>query len=130
MLDKLAQIETRYDELTNELSSAELLSNPSAYAKAAKQHRSLEEIVEKYRALKSAHEELTGARELFDHAGDEDMRELAREGLTSVIMSIDSHDAARHEKNRGLPDVCRNILLADVPAIVGSIDVVMGEVDR
>lgn len=29
-----------------------------------------------------------------------------------------------------LPAVCRNVLLADVPAIVGSIDVVMGEVDR
>ncbi|HEV8139189.1 MAG TPA: PCRF domain-containing protein, partial [Pyrinomonadaceae bacterium] len=74
MLDKLAQIETRYEELTNELSSAELLSNPSAYAKAAKQHRSLSEIVEKYRTLKSLQEELTGARELIENAGDEDMR--------------------------------------------------------
>ncbi len=27
-------------------------------------------------------------------------------------------------------ELCRNVLLADVPAIVGSIDVVMGEVDR
>lgn len=27
-------------------------------------------------------------------------------------------------------DLCQNVLLADVPAIVGSIDVVMGEVDR
>jgi NADH-quinone oxidoreductase subunit D len=27
-------------------------------------------------------------------------------------------------------DLCRNVLLADVPAIVGSIDIVMGEVDR
>jgi NADH-quinone oxidoreductase subunit D len=26
--------------------------------------------------------------------------------------------------------LCRNVLLADVPAIVGSIDIVMGEVDR
>jgi NADH-quinone oxidoreductase subunit D len=26
--------------------------------------------------------------------------------------------------------VCRNVLIADIPAIVGSIDVVMGEVDR
>ena len=43
MLDKLAQIETRYEELTNELSSPELLSNPSAYGKAAKQHRGLGE---------------------------------------------------------------------------------------
>jgi NADH-quinone oxidoreductase subunit D len=29
-----------------------------------------------------------------------------------------------------LGDLCVNVLLADVPAIVGSIDVVMGEVDR
>jgi NADH-quinone oxidoreductase subunit D len=29
-----------------------------------------------------------------------------------------------------LGEVCRNVLLADVPAIVGSIDIVMGEVDR
>src|ERR1051326_9606458 len=84
MLDKLAQIETRYEELTNELSSAELLSNPSAYAKAAKQHRSLGEIVEKYRALKSAKEEMEGARELFDNASDEDMRELARVEIESL----------------------------------------------
>ena len=27
-------------------------------------------------------------------------------------------------------NLCKNVLLADVPAIVGSIDIVMGEVDR
>jgi MoaA/NifB/PqqE/SkfB family radical SAM enzyme len=40
---------------------------------------------------------------------DQNMRDLAHDGLSSVIMSIDSHDVARHEKNRGLPDVCRKI---------------------
>jgi MoaA/NifB/PqqE/SkfB family radical SAM enzyme len=44
---------------------------------------------------------------------DEMMRALARDGLSSVIMSIDSHDVARHEKNRGLPDVCRKIKRAN-----------------
>ncbi len=29
-----------------------------------------------------------------------------------------------------LPEICENVLLADLPAIVGSIDVVMGQVDR
>ena len=29
-----------------------------------------------------------------------------------------------------LGELCREVLLADVPAIIGSIDVVMGEVDR
>ena len=40
---------------------------------------------------------------------DRNMREFASDGLSSVIMSIDSHDVAAHEKNRGLPDVCRKI---------------------
>jgi MoaA/NifB/PqqE/SkfB family radical SAM enzyme len=42
-----------------------------------------------------------------------DMRNLASDGLTSVIMSIDAHDVAKHEKNRGLPDLCRKIQLAN-----------------
>lgn len=37
------------------------------------------------------------------------MREFAEQGLKSVIMSIDSHEASRHEANRGLPEVCRKI---------------------
>jgi len=41
------------------------------------------------------------------------MRDLAGDGLSSVIMSIDAHDVARHEKNRGLPDVCRKIQQAN-----------------
>jgi len=40
---------------------------------------------------------------------DDNMRGLADDGLTSVIMSIDAHDIAKHEKNRGLPDVCKKI---------------------
>ncbi|MEO8426071.1 MAG: radical SAM protein [Verrucomicrobiota bacterium] len=40
---------------------------------------------------------------------DENMRALASDGLSSVIMSIDSHEVAKHEKNRGLPEVCRKI---------------------
>jgi MoaA/NifB/PqqE/SkfB family radical SAM enzyme len=44
---------------------------------------------------------------------DQNMRELAFDGLSSVIMSIDAHDVAKHEKNRGLPDVCRKIQRAN-----------------
>jgi MoaA/NifB/PqqE/SkfB family radical SAM enzyme len=44
---------------------------------------------------------------------EQNMRDLAADGLTSVIMSIDAHDVAKHEKNRGLPDVCRKIQRAN-----------------
>src|SRR5512140_2932556 len=44
---------------------------------------------------------------------EQNMRELAADGLSSVIMSIDAHDVAKHEKNRGLPEVCRKIQRAN-----------------
>jgi MoaA/NifB/PqqE/SkfB family radical SAM enzyme len=44
---------------------------------------------------------------------EENMRNLAADGLTSVIMSIDAHDIAKHEKNRGLQDVCQKIKRAN-----------------
>jgi MoaA/NifB/PqqE/SkfB family radical SAM enzyme len=44
---------------------------------------------------------------------DENMRNLASDGLTSVIMSIDAHDVIKHEENRGLPDVCKKIKKAN-----------------
>ena len=44
---------------------------------------------------------------------DENMRGFASDGLTSVIMSIDAHDITAHEKNRGLPDVCKKIKKAN-----------------
>ena len=84
MLDKLEQIASRYEELTQELSSPELLANPSAYTKAAKQHRNLEEIVRKYQAWKGLKDELAGARELFETADDEEMREMARVELDAL----------------------------------------------
>src|SRR5947208_1641437 len=44
---------------------------------------------------------------------EQNMRGLASDGLSSVIMSIDAHDIAKHEKNRGLPEVCRKIKRAN-----------------
>ncbi len=44
---------------------------------------------------------------------EQNMRDLAGDGLCSVIMSIDAHDVAKHEQNRGLPDVCRKIKRAN-----------------
>jgi MoaA/NifB/PqqE/SkfB family radical SAM enzyme len=41
------------------------------------------------------------------------MRHLAQQGLSSVIMSVDAHDVQRHEAHRGLPEVCRKIRRAN-----------------
>ena len=77
MFEKLAQIEKSYEELTDQISSPEIMSDMKVYAKTMKQHRSLAEIVEKYREVRKMQEDLAGAKELAASAEDEEMRELA-----------------------------------------------------
>lgn len=84
MLEKLAQIEKSYEELTAQISSPEIMSDMKAYAKAMKQHRSLGEIVEKYREVKRMQEELAGARDLLSTADDDAMREMANLEITEI----------------------------------------------
>jgi peptide chain release factor 1 len=84
MLDKLEQIEARYEALTEELSSPDVYSDPANYAKLSKQHRSLGEIVSKYREWKQIRSEVAGAKELLETADDEEMRELARLELAEL----------------------------------------------
>jgi peptide chain release factor 1 len=92
MLQRLEQIEARYEELANQLSAPELLADQAAYTKAARQHRSLGEIVEKYHAWKTLNEELAGARELLDTADDEEMREMARLEVETLQKKLEATD--------------------------------------
>jgi len=92
MLDKLEHIVSRYEELTQELSSPELLSNPSAYGKAAKQHRALQEVVKKYQEWKGLKAELADARELYDTSDDDEMREMARLELETLQTKLEEAD--------------------------------------
>ena len=92
MLEKLDQIEARYEALTEELSSPEVFSDQANYAKVSKQHRALGEMVSKYREWKTIKEELAGAKELFDSADDEEMRELARAEMDSLTARLEKNE--------------------------------------
>src|SRR2546423_10301901 len=92
MLEKLEQIEARYEELTNELSSPELLSDQAAYTKATKQLRSLGEMVEKYRQFKSLRDQIAGAREMLE-ADDAEMQELARVEIETLQARLEQCEA-------------------------------------
>jgi len=77
MLEKLAQIEKTYEDLTKQISSPDIMADMKAYAKAMKQHRSLGTIVEKYREVRKLTDDLEGARELSLAADDEEMKLMA-----------------------------------------------------
>src|SRR5436190_4310242 len=84
MLEKLEQIERSYEELTEQISQPEFMSDMSTYAKLMKQHRSLGEIVEKFREVRRMQQELQGARDLLALADDEEMREMANLEITEI----------------------------------------------
>ena len=90
MLDRLKQIEERYEELSQELLSPELLTDHTAYTKVAKQHRNLGDIVAKYRTWNSLKTEMTGAREMLETADDDEMVEMARLEVESLQSKLDA----------------------------------------
>ena len=72
-------------------------------------HRDLRAMV-RYAAERGIHPMICTNGALWT---EENMRGLVNDGLSSVIMSVDAHDVAKHEANRGLPDVCRKIKRAN-----------------
>src|SRR6202048_3210237 len=77
--DKLDQLGARYDELTQQLSTQELVSDSSRFQKVAKQHAELEQIVAKHRAYKQIEKDLAGAHQMLLEADDAEMKQLAHE---------------------------------------------------
>jgi peptide chain release factor 1 len=77
--EKLNQLGTRYDELTQQLSTAELVADSSKFQKAAKQHAELEEIVAKHREYKQIEKDLAGAHQMFLETDDAEMKQMAHD---------------------------------------------------
>src|SRR5436305_2656611 len=77
--EKLNQLGTRYDELTQQLSTAELVADSSKFQRAAKQHAELEEIVAKHREYKQIEKDCAGAHQMFIEADDAEMKQMAHD---------------------------------------------------
>ena len=90
MFDKLEATLEKYEELNQQLSDPQVISDQSRYGKLAKQHRDLETIVDKYREYKSIKEGLAGSRALLT---DPDMAELAREDILDLESRIEKAEA-------------------------------------
>src|SRR3984893_12047750 len=75
--ERLDQLGARYDELTKELSTSEVVSDTSHFQKVAKQHAELEQIVEKHREFKQIEKDLAGAHQMIGEAEDSEMKQLA-----------------------------------------------------
>jgi peptide chain release factor 1 len=89
-IDKLiAEIERSYEELTGQLTDAEVLADRRRYAAVARRHAELQgahELVVRYREAQRA---AAGAEELLADETDEELRELAQHELVESRRLLD-----------------------------------------
>ena len=87
-LDKLAEIEAKYEELNTQLSDPQVLADAARYQKAAKTHAELSEIVEKFRRWKDLQKSLQETKGLLDESShDPALKALAHEELAELETS-------------------------------------------
>jgi peptide chain release factor 1 len=83
MLDRLEQIENRYEDLGRQLADPEIIADQQRYQKAAKQHRDLEPVVDKFRQYRQVLNGIADAKAMLEES-DPDIRAMAQEELTQL----------------------------------------------
>jgi peptide chain release factor 1 len=83
MIDRLAELEARYEEVGRQMSTPEAATNPAGLADLGRELSRLEPIVATLRAWRGVHEELERTRAMTDDP-DEEMRTMAREEIARL----------------------------------------------
>lgn len=81
MLEKLASLEAKYNELTEEIAKPEVIADQATWQKLMKAHADLEPVVEVYREYKRALDDMEEARAILSEEKDPELRELAQSEL-------------------------------------------------
>src|SRR5580704_10534167 len=79
LTEKLDQLDVRYEEMTQQLSTPDAVSDSGRFQKLAKQHAELAEIVTKHREYKQIEKDLAGAHQMVVESEDAEMRHLAQD---------------------------------------------------
>ena len=78
MIERLEGIARRHEELQQQMSSPEVLSDPRKLAQYGRELRSLEDLVRAYQAYREAGRQLEEAREMLRQERDAEMQEFLR----------------------------------------------------
>ena len=84
LLDKLAFIENKYDELSVKISDPSIMANQNEWRKLCKEHAELEIIVNAYRNYKQVTEDLEANKEMLAEENDKEMREMLQEEISDL----------------------------------------------
>jgi peptide chain release factor 1 len=112
MIDKLNELEKKYDDLNHQLADPAVFANQASYQKYAKAHRELSEIIEKFREYKDLLHSIEETKSLVETETDPEMKKLADDELVQLAERAD----ASHKELQTLlmpkdPNDEKNVLL-------------------
>ncbi|HEY7350296.1 MAG TPA: peptide chain release factor 1 [Ktedonobacterales bacterium] len=81
LFDRLANLETRYEELNSLMGQPEVIADPNLLERYGREYANLEPLVAKYRDLKETVRQRNDTEEMLGNGLDDDLRVLAREEL-------------------------------------------------
>ncbi len=84
MLERLAEIEKRYEELTKEMGRPEVASDVRRLQVLARERASVEDLVNKYRQYQDTIKMIKETKAMLNDDLDEDMRALAKQEIESL----------------------------------------------
>ncbi|MBX7112758.1 MAG: peptide chain release factor 1 [Myxococcaceae bacterium] len=87
MIDKLEEVEQRFERLNADLSNPTIVGDAAKLQKVAKERASLEKLVETFRTYKKVQGDLKQNEEILN-GSDADLRELAREELPGLKTQV------------------------------------------
>lgn len=92
VIEKLEEVERKFERLTADLSNPAVLADPTRLQKVAKERSSMEKLVESFRTYKKVLSDLRGNEELLE-SGDADLKAMAREELPALKARRDELEA-------------------------------------
>ncbi len=91
MLDKLEQVEKRYEEINDKLCNPDVVSDMELYKKYMQEMKHLTPVVEKFREHKKALADVAGAQEMLEDSSLEaELREMAQEELEEAKEKVET----------------------------------------
>jgi len=85
MLDKLASLEIKYNELTEQVSDPQIIAQQDEWQKLCKARAELEPIVEAYLQYKACIQGIADAKEMIADKSDPEMAEMAKMELYTIL---------------------------------------------
>ncbi len=78
MLERLQDVEKRYEEITAEMARPEVASSPERFRKLTRELHGLEDIVAAYRTYREVIRDIDEAEEILETSDDDELTEMAR----------------------------------------------------